>query len=145
MVAPAQAIEHNRDGRVHTATLLRRLLGEPLLHFFILGALLFAAGRLLQKPQFMAARTRIEVPAAEIRRMREVWTVQWQRPPRPDEMRSLIEEYVREQVLFREAVAIGLDRDDEIVRRRLIQKMEFLSQEMKPGAERPAEVERGVD
>jgi hypothetical protein len=71
---------------------------------------------------------RIEVPAAEGRRLREVWAMQWRRPPRPEELQSLLDDYVREEVLVREAIAMGLDRDDDIVRRRLVQKMEFLAQ-----------------
>ena len=139
--APAIDVVRLRGRRVALPGFVR----EPLVHFFILGSLLFAAGRLLQKPTLASARTRLEVPAAEIRRMREVWTLQWHRPPQPAELQSLIDEYVREQILFREALAMGLDRDDEIVRRRLIQKMQFLSQEMKHGADSSAEPPGDVD
>ncbi|MGD0617126.1 MAG: hypothetical protein ABSB67_05645 [Bryobacteraceae bacterium] len=140
-IAPAIDVVRFRYRRVALPGFVR----EPLVHFFILGALLFVAGRMLQKPARAPARTRIDVPAAEVRRMREVWTLQWHRPPQPAELQSLIDEYVREQVLFREALAMGLDRDDEIVRRRLVQKMQFLSQEMKHGADSSAEPAGEVD
>ena len=57
------------------------------------------------------------------------FTRTWQRPPTAQELAGLIEDYIREEVLYREAVAMGLDRDDIIVRRRLRQKLEFLTEE----------------
>jgi peptidyl-prolyl cis-trans isomerase C len=108
--------------------LFERILREPLLHFLVLGALFYWAGTLPKKAGSIPRQTRIEVPLSEVRRMREVWTMQWHRAPRPEELQSLIDEYVREEVLYREAIAMGLDRDDGIVRRRLAQKMEFLGQ-----------------
>jgi len=140
-IAPAIDLVPLRGRRVP----LPRFVREPLVHFLILGALLFVVARMLQKPALAPARPRIEVAAAEVRRMRELWGLQWHRPPQPAELQSLIDEYVREQVLFREALAMGLDRDDEIVRRRLVQKMQFLSQEMKHGADSSAEPAGDID
>ena len=119
---------------------LARVLREPILHFLLLGALLHLAGRWWFKP-VVVRETRIEVPAAEARRLREVWAVQWHRPPSPEELQSLVDDYVREEVLVREAIAMGLDRDDDIVRRRLVQKMEFLAQ----GAPQEESNGEGVD
>jgi peptidyl-prolyl cis-trans isomerase C len=79
------------------------------------------------------------VSAPEIQRLRDVWTRQWGRAPNSAEMQNLIEEYIHEEVLYREAVASGLDKDDTIVRRRLVEKMEFLSQEF--AAKPPSEAE----
>jgi hypothetical protein len=113
---------------VRSRELFVRIVREPLLHFLLLGALLYWAGTLPKKAGSIPRQTRIEVPLSEVRRMREVWTMQWHRSPRPEELQSLIDEYVREEVLYREAIAMGLDRNDGIVRRRLAQKMEFLEQ-----------------
>jgi hypothetical protein len=59
----------------------------------------------------------------------------WQRPPAAQELEGLIQDYVREEVLYREALALGLDRDDTIIRRRLRQKMEFISEDLAAQAE----------
>jgi len=100
---------------------------EPLVHFILLGALLNMAGALWRRPAAVARNTRIEIPAAQVDRLREVWSLQWRRQPTSAELQGLIDDYVREEVLSREAIALGLDRNDDIVRRRLIDKMEFLS------------------
>ena len=58
------------------------------------------------------------------------WAAQWQRPPTPDEMRGLIDDRVRQEILFREGLALGLDQGDEIIKRRVAQKMEFLAEDV---------------
>jgi hypothetical protein len=121
VVRPARISARSRE-------LFERMVREPLLHFLVLGALLYWAGTLPKKAGLIPRQTRIEVPLSEVNRMREVWTMQWHRAPRPEELQILIDEYVREEVLYREAIAMGLDRNDGIVRRRLVQKMEFLGQ-----------------
>jgi len=107
---------------------VKRWLREPLLQFLVAGALLFVAYRTLH-PE--VARTtddkRIEVTADELRQLEIAWTAQWRRPPTPDEMRGLIDARVREEILYREALALGLEQGDAIVKRRLAQKMEFLA------------------
>jgi hypothetical protein len=107
--------------------LLIRLLREPLLHFLLLGGLLFAifghggAGG-------GAAGTQIVVTAADIARLSEQFARTWHRPPAADELQAQIDDYIREEVLYRTALTLGLDRDDTIIRRRLRQKMDFLSE-----------------
>ena len=71
---------------------------------------------------------RIELTADDLRQLEVAWTAQWHRPPTPEEMRGLVEGRVREEILYREALALGLDRGDTIVKRRLAQKMEFLAE-----------------
>lgn len=105
------------------------LLREPLLHFLLVGAMLFAADAALRED---AARPDevIRISEPEIERLRLQWTKQYQRPPGPAELQGVIDERVREEVLYREALAMGLDRDDSIVRRRLAQKLEFLIEDL---------------
>ncbi len=107
---------------------LKRWLREPLLQFLVAGVLLFAGYRALH-PE--ASRTaddnRIEVTADDLRQLEIAWTAQWRRPPTPDEMRGLVDARVREEILYREALALGLEQGDAIVKRRLAQKMEFLA------------------
>jgi hypothetical protein len=129
----------------HGARLRRRALAvarEPLLHFLLLGALLNLAGALWKRPAAIVRDARVEIPASEVGRLREVWSLQWHRQPPPAELQGLIDDYVREEVLAREAIALGMDRNDDIVRRRLIDKMEFLSG--KSGSQ-GGDMEEGVD
>ncbi len=105
--------------------LWRWLIAEPFVHFVVLGALIFAAYALWGTATGSAAR-RIEVTRADQERLRALATQQWGKPPDAAQMASLIDNHVREEVLYREALAAGLERDDVIVRRRLAQKMEFL-------------------
>jgi len=72
-------------------------------------------------------RERIEVSSARVMILRDQWVRRWKRLPTEPELAGLIETWVREEVLYREALARGLDREDEIVRRRLVQKMHNLS------------------
>jgi hypothetical protein len=110
---------------------MHRLLREPLLHFLALGAAIYAVYGLLG-PDLADedAGNRITVTAGQIEWLTGSWEKRWNRPPTPQERDGLIREYVRETVLYREALAMGLDRDDTIVRRRLAQKLEFLSQDL---------------
>jgi hypothetical protein len=70
------------------------------------------------------------VTRGRIRSLAETFSRLWNRPPSQEELEDLVREYVREEVLAREALALGLDDDDTIVRRRLAQKMEFLSEDV---------------
>jgi peptidyl-prolyl cis-trans isomerase C len=107
---------------------LRQLLGEPLLHFLVVGVLVFGGYRLfIAEPEQTADPQRIELTSDDIRQLAVAWLAQGRPQPSPDEMRSLVEQKVNEEILFREAVALGLDRDDQIIKRRLAQKMDFLA------------------
>jgi hypothetical protein len=114
------------------------LIGEPLVHFVVLGVLIFAVYGLLPEAED-ANQSRITVTAQDIERLRTLWERQWGRPPTQEELSGLVESHVREQVLYVEALKMGLDRDDTIVRRRMVQKMEFLSEGVTNTAEPPAE------
>ncbi len=113
------------------SSIARRLAHEPLIHFLLAGAVLFSIGTLLARD---SAPTRnqssIHVSSAEIQRLSEVWGRQYGRAPNPTQMKNLVDEYIREEIFYREALASGLDKDDIIIRRRLVEKMEFLSQEV---------------
>jgi parvulin-like peptidyl-prolyl isomerase len=104
--------------------MLRKLLREPLLHFLLLGGLIFAIYGYRSAPT--DADKQIIVSAADVERLASAFAQTWQRPPSDDELRTAIDDYVREQVLSRVGVSLGLDKDDTIIQRRLRQKMEFL-------------------
>jgi parvulin-like peptidyl-prolyl isomerase len=115
---------------------MKNVLKEPLLHFLLLGAVLFALNAWRDSTRPVAVSSaRIEVNAAVIERLRAAYERQFGQPPGVGEMREQVTAHIREEVLFREAVALGLDRDDTIVRRRLAQKMEFLANDIVRAAE----------
>lgn len=118
---------------------LTRLRREPLVHFLALGALLFAADAWIGGGA--AGREReIVVTAGDVERIAAAWELQRRRPPTADELKRLVDEHVRDEILYREALALGLDRDDAIIRRRLAQKMQFLSEDL-AAQQVPAEAE----
>jgi hypothetical protein len=105
---------------------MKRILREPLLHFLLLGAAIFAAYGLVSKPR-SDEPGKIVISAGQVAAMAEGFTRTWRRPPTRAEMEGLIRDQVQEEVYCREAMALGLDRDDSIIRRRLRQKMEFVT------------------
>ena len=106
-------------------SVVERLLREPLVHFMFIGALLFVLYGLVSD-QRSAVSDRIEITNADVEQLVLIFRKQWQRSPNPKELQGLIESRIREEVLYREALAMGLDENDTIVRRRLAQKVEFL-------------------
>jgi peptidyl-prolyl cis-trans isomerase C len=103
-----------------------RWLCEPLVHFLIAGGAIFV---------FYAWRgdavdtrdRRIVVREDQVKRLATIWSQTWRRPPSVKELDGLIRDYIKEEVYYREAVRLSLDKDDAIVRRRLRAKMEFLA------------------
>jgi peptidyl-prolyl cis-trans isomerase C len=98
---------------------------EPLLQFLVIGALV-AAGQAWWTAHRDASTRRIVVDEGRIAALRGLHEAQFGQPPTPAELQHLVQAHVREEVLYREALARGLDQDDEILRRRLVGKLEFL-------------------
>lgn len=113
---------------------LMALLREPLVHFVVMGAVLFAAYAALGRDG-AGAPGAIVVSRGQIEHLATGFTRVWQRAPTAEELERLIHDYIREEVYYREAVALGLDRDDTVIRRRLRQKLEFLSEDIAALAE----------
>lgn len=107
-----------------------RLLRDPLFHFVALGAVLFFVYAAASDLFSVDVSRRIEISEPEIDLLATTWERQWQRSPTEEELRRLVEARVREEVLYRQALAMGLDQNDVMVRRRLTQKMELLSQDL---------------
>ena len=109
---------------------MKRLLKEPLLHFVVLGALLFGAYSWLNRgARSEGPAKQVRVSETDVKWLVETWTRQWQRPPTRDELRGLVTGFLKEELLAREAREMGLEENDTIVRRRLAQKLEFLLQD----------------
>lgn len=104
---------------------LGAIVREPLLHFLLLGGLLFLMFGLTQEPDRDTGR-QIRVTAAQMERLAAQFSRTWMRPPTEEELAGLIERHIRGEVFYREALAMGLDQNDPYVRNRLGQKLEFL-------------------
>jgi hypothetical protein len=113
---------------------MKKLIHEPFIHFIFLGLAIFLAYH------FLSARAdnqpgKIVITQGEITSMVIGFSRTWQRPPTHEELEGLIRDLVREEVYSREAIAMGLDRDDPIIRRRLQQKLEFVTDDVTTVAE----------
>jgi hypothetical protein len=118
---------------------MKRLLAEPLLHFLVLGAALFAAyAGLNREPE--RELQEIVVSAGQIEHLVATFARTWQRVPSDVELSGLIDQYVREEVLSRQAIELGLDQNDTVIRRRLQQKMEFIAEDAAAATE-PSDAE----
>jgi hypothetical protein len=109
--------------------MFQKILREPLVHFLILGALLLFASNLNNKRTSGDTR-KIVIAPGQVEHLEDSFARAHQRPPDPDELKGLIRDYIREEVFYREALALGLDRDDAPIRQRLRQKMEFISEDV---------------
>jgi len=103
---------------------------EPLVHFAILGTLLFLTYAVASDLFAVDEAHRVVIDEPEIEFLADRWQRQWQRPPTADELSAMVDARVREEVLYREAQAMGLEQNDVVVRRRMVQKMELLSQDL---------------
>jgi hypothetical protein len=105
---------------------LQRLLWEPLLQFLVLGGLIFALYSAMSEPAPPPMNV-ITIGPARIEQLSKSYQAVWRHPPSTKELDGILENEIRDEVYYREALALGLDTNDMIVRRRLRQKMEFLS------------------
>lgn len=106
-----------------------RLVREPLIHFMLLGFLLFALFAWVNRDA-MYAPDEIVIDDSLVSSMQQQFANTWLREPTPEELQGLVENWTREEILFREGVALGLEVDDTVIRRRVVQKMEFITESM---------------
>jgi hypothetical protein len=105
---------------------------EPLLHFLVLGAALFGLFSIFGKKD-IEAPAKIVVSASRVANLADRFGRTWRRPPTEQELQGLVDDYIREEIFYREGRAAGLDRDDSVIRRRVRQKMEFLAEDATAG------------
>ena len=125
-------------------TTLQRVLREPLLHFLVLGALLFGAYALLNGGA-SGSPQRIVVDQARTAALAREFQQVWQRPPSGPELQGLVDRWVRDEILYREGLAAGLDREDPVIRRRVAQKLSFLAESMATELPTDAELQTWLD
>jgi len=107
-----------------------KLLREPLLHFMFIGAVIYSLYGVFAEPVVEETDKTIVVTAGEIQWMQTSWQKRWNRPPTAQEFDGLIQQYIKETVLYREALTMGLNKHDQVIRRRLAQKLEFLAKDL---------------
>ena len=100
-----------------------------MLHFLVLGAALFGLFSMVGKKD-AEAPTKVVVSASRVATLTDRFARTWRRPPTEQELQGLVEDYIRDEIFYREGRAAGLDRDDVVIRRRVRQKMEFLAEDM---------------
>jgi len=101
---------------------------QPLLHFLVLGGLVFAAYYYIDGTEPAPPMNDITIDRATAERLSAGFAKTWRRKPTQQELTALIDDFIREEVLVREAKAFALDQNDAVIRRRLRQKMEFLTE-----------------
>ena len=121
-------------------TRLANLFRQPLLHFLLIGAAIFAVYAVLDESPAATATGEIVVTSAKAEQLAAGFQSVWRRPPTAEELDRLVDDHIREEVLVREATALSLDRNDAVIRRRLRQKMEFLT-DSAAGALKPSDDE----
>ncbi|MDH3711753.1 MAG: peptidylprolyl isomerase [Cyclobacteriaceae bacterium] len=106
-----------------------KLVHEPLVHFLLIGAAIFVFYG-LTRDVASEAPNRIVVTQGQQEQLVANFNRTWLRPPSKDELAGLVDNYVREEVFYREAMAMGLDQDDPMVRRRMRMKLEFILEDL---------------
>jgi len=109
---------------------LNALWKEPLVHFLLIGVVLFTAFELRQEEEGSAASNRILVDTGQVEQLVARFTRTRLRPPTDIELAALIEGHIREEVYYRQALAMGLDQDDAVLRQRMRMKLEFLLEDL---------------
>lgn len=123
---------------------MTRLLREPLLHFFLGGAVLFGVYGWLQGDRSHLP-TEVVVSRGQVQSLQMQFERVWQRPATRNELQGLIDGWVKEEIFYREGIAMALDRDDPVVRRRVGQKLEFILDSATPTSPTDTELQSWLD
>jgi len=117
---------------------IKSVLKEPILHFLLIGVAIFVVYGLVAPHG--KDTTRIVVSQAMVENMIREHQARWQRPPTEQELSGLVEAYVRDEIMYREGTALGLDRDDPVIKRRVRQKLEVIAEEQQ-GRDAPTDAD----
>jgi peptidyl-prolyl cis-trans isomerase C len=129
MNAAERATGHSRLRR--SLSTVKRWLREPLLHFLLIGLLLFGVYAYTNRGRIgIESPRQIVLSLDDLRTMTAYFESQWHRAPTPQEFQAMVEDKIKEEVLYREGLVMGLDKGDTIVKRRMAQKMQFLAEDV---------------
>ncbi|CAE6893488.1 peptidyl-prolyl cis-trans isomerase activity [Vibrio sp. B1FLJ16] len=107
---------------------MNKWMKEPLLHFVLLGVAIFLVYSQINTDT--EDEYQIVINDNKINHIRSLWELQWKREPTFEELKGLLERYTRQEIMYQEALKLNLDEDDEIIKRRLSQKMEFMANDL---------------
>lgn len=107
---------------------MKKLLKEPFLHFIIIGIVMFVLYGMVNKNT--SSKDSIVITDFDVNDIIAKWEMQWKRPPTEQELEKLINLNIKQEVFYQEALKMNLDHNDEIIKRRLAQKMQFLSNDI---------------
>ncbi|MEM6564413.1 MAG: peptidylprolyl isomerase [Pseudomonadota bacterium] len=108
--------------------MVHSLLRQPLLHFFAIGLAIFALFAVVDESPSAPDKPTITVSQQDAQWLADQFRATWNRPPQQRELDAMVEDFIAEEIYVREALSLGLDQGDKIVRNRLRQKMEFLTE-----------------
>lgn len=107
--------------------MLKKIFNEPLVHFALLGIFLFFLFKWVSDDD---TDRRIVVDQYDLNEIIAKWNLQWSRDPTEEELKGLLDNYIKQEIYYREALAMRLDHNDEVVKRRMAQKIQFLTQDV---------------
>ncbi|WP_298534882.1 peptidylprolyl isomerase [uncultured Algibacter sp.] len=107
---------------------MNKIIKDPLVHFLLLGLVLFLIYNKVNDQNF--EQDKIIIDSNEVKQLVAKWDMQWKRPPTEEELTNIIIQDLRQEVFYKEALKMNLDHNDEIIKRRLSQKMQFLSNDL---------------
>ena len=107
---------------------MKKVLKEPLFHFLLMGIALFLIYGLVSNE--LDDEDTIVIDNFDLDNIIASWEMQWKRLPTDEELKSLIQQNIKQEIFYQEAIKMNLDHNDEIIKRRLSQKMQFLSSDI---------------
>jgi len=107
---------------------MKKIFKEPLVHFILLGIALFVFYGLIGDKE--DRQNTVVFDTYDLENIMASWEMQWKRPPSQQELSNLISQNIKQEIFYQEALMMNLDHNDEIIKRRLAQKMEFLSNDL---------------
>ena len=107
--------------------MISRIVKEPLVHFLLIGGLIFAAYSIFDNAPAATKPNQIIISTSDLTALSAQFEGAWKRSPEPDELQAMTEELIRQKVLVSAALDLGLDRGDAVIEQRLRQKMEFFA------------------
>ncbi|MCK5677954.1 MAG: peptidyl-prolyl cis-trans isomerase [Flavobacteriaceae bacterium] len=117
---------------------MKKILKEPFFHFILIGIALFILYGMVSKQS--RTKNTILINDFDVSNLISKWEMQWKRPPTEKELQNLIAQNIKQEIFYQEALNMNLDHNDEIIKRRLAQKMQFLSNDI-ASLKEPTEVE----